>query len=138
MPTQTFPGRYDSLEKIAAFVRHEAENIDLPYADLFAVEAAVDEAVSNIIEHSYKGEDKGKIACTCISDADSFTVILEDYGIPFNPNSVPLPDLNVPLKQRKDHGLGFFLMHQWMDEVHFEFCQNCNRLVMVKRKEKKA
>jgi anti-sigma regulatory factor (Ser/Thr protein kinase) len=34
--------------------------------------------------------------------------------------------------------LGLYLMQKWMDEVHFEFCQDCNRLVMVKHKEKKA
>jgi serine/threonine-protein kinase RsbW len=138
MPTQTYPGRYESLEKIAIFVRHEAESIGLTHAEVFAVETAVNEAVSNIIEHAYQGEGKGDITCTCITDPESISIILEDFGHPFDPSLVPPPDLNAPLKSRKDHGLGIFMMQKWMDEVHFEFCKDCNRLVMVKRKEKKV
>jgi len=137
MPTQTFPGRYASLEKIASFVRQSAESIEMSHAEVFAVETAVDEAVSNIIEHAYQGEDKGDITCTCTTTPDTLTVILEDFGTPFDPKQVPLPDLYSPLEQRQEHGLGFFMMQKWMDEVHFEFCRDCNRLVMVKHKEKK-
>ena len=138
MPSQTFPGRYDSLEKIAVFVRHEAEGSGLAHKEVFAVETAVDEAVSNIIEHAYKGENKGEITCTCITTPEGITVTLEDHGVPFNPLTVPVPNFNLPLEERGEHGLGLYLMQKWMDEVHFEFCQDCNRLVMVKHKEKKA
>jgi serine/threonine-protein kinase RsbW len=138
MPTKIFPGSYESLEDISFFVRSEAESIGLSHADVFAVETAVDEAVSNIIEHAYQGENKGQIICTCKTDPESITIILEDSGKPFNPKLVPPPDLKVPLKQRKEHGLGMFMMKKWMDEIHFEFCEDCNRLIMVKRKEKKA
>jgi serine/threonine-protein kinase RsbW len=138
MPTQTFPGEYESLEKIAHFIREESESIGLTHAEVFAVETAVDEAVSNIIEHAYLGENKGTITCTCLPATDHITIILEDFGQPFDPRTVPPPELDVPLKQRKINGLGMFMMQKWMDEVHFEFCHECNRLVMVKYKEKKT
>ena len=136
MPTQVFAGRYESLAKIASFVRVEAESIGFTHGDVFAVETAVDEAVSNIIEHAYNGEDCGEITCTCLTDTDSIKIILEDCGKPFDPSAIPLPDLNVPLKNRKEHGLGYFMMQKWMDEIHFDFSQGRNRLTMVKRKEK--
>lgn len=138
MPTQTFPGRYESLVKIADFVRLESENIGFSHNEQFAIETAVDEAVSNIIEHAYQGENRGEITCTCIPDDNQITIVLEDCGQKFDPNQIPQPDLHVPLKRRQIHGLGMFIMQKWMDEVHFEFCEECNRLIMVKHKEKKA
>jgi Anti-sigma regulatory factor (Ser/Thr protein kinase) len=138
MPTQIFPGEYASLEKIASFVRHEAESAGLTQVDVFSVETAVDEAVSNIIEHAYRGENKGQITVTCNNEPDRLTITLEDSGLPFDPTTVPIPDVNAALKARKDHGLGIFMMKKWMDDVHFEFCQDCNRLVMTKLKEKKG
>lgn len=138
MPTQKFPGRYESLEKIASFVRLEAESTRLTHADVFAVETAVDEAVSNIIEHAYKGEDVGEITCTCQTDPESITIILEDYGSPFDPNAIPTPNLDAPLMVRTEHGLGVFMMRRWMDEVRFEFEKGLNRLIMVKRITKKS
>ena len=136
MPTKTFPGRYESLEKIASFIRQEAESIGFSHADVFAIETAVDEAVSNIIEHAYQGEDKGEIVCTCIAESEHIIIILEDTGLPFNPKDVPAPNLKAPLKSRKDHGLGIFMMQQWMDEVRFDFNPQHNRLTLVKYKEK--
>lgn len=136
MATHTFPGRYESLEKIACLIRAEAEKIGLSHSDVFAVETAVDEAVSNIIEHAYKGEDVGEITCTCSRAGDKLTIILEDHGEPFDPAKIPVPDINAPLKKRKDNGLGFFMMNQWMDEVRFEFSDGLNRLIMIKCKEK--
>ncbi len=133
MPTQIFPGRYDSLEKIASFIRSEAESTHLSHSDVFAVETAVDEAVSNIIEHAYKGEDRGNIVCTCKTDLNSITITLEDNGTPFNPDSIPIPNLDAPLMDRSEHGLGIYMMRKWMDEVHFEFEKGINRVTLVKR-----
>ena len=137
MATQIFPGRYSSLEKIANFVRLEAESVGFSHSDVFSIETAVDEAVSNIIEHAYKGEGIGDITCSCEAEPDSITITLEDTGCSFDPASIPIPDINAPLKKRKQNGLGYFMMQQWMDEVRFDFSCGMNRLVMVKRKEKK-
>ena len=134
MSTMIFPGRYDSLAKIAEFVTDEARASGLNRTQVFAVETAVDEACSNIIEHAYGAEDVGDIHCTTCSDANSFTIILEDHGKPFDPTSVPNPDLNSPLRERPSHGLGYYMMHQWMDEVTFDFHDDRNRLILVKLK----
>lgn len=129
-----FPGNYDSLEKIAEFVKQEASSSGLNRSQVFAVETAVDEACSNIIEHAYGGEGIGDIHCTTVSELDKFTVILEDHGRAFDPTKVPDPDINAPLRDRKSHGLGFYMMRQWMDEVKFDFHENRNRLTLVKLK----
>ncbi|HBF40754.1 MAG TPA: ATP-binding protein [Anaerolineaceae bacterium] len=134
MPTMIFPGNYESLEKIAEFVTAEARASGLNRTQVFAVETAVDEACSNIIEHAYGGEGIGDIHCTTISEPERFTIVLEDHGRGFDPATVPDPDLSAPLRDRKSHGLGFYMMCQWMDEVRFDFHENRNRLTMVKLK----
>jgi serine/threonine-protein kinase RsbW len=138
MPTQKFPGRYESLERIASFIRAEAETTPLSHSDVFAVETAVDEAVSNIIEHAYQGEEKGEIVCTCTTDPSGIVITLEDTGKPFDPQSIPVPNLDVPLMDRSDHGLGVYMMRKWMDEVHYEFENGINRVIMVKRVKKQV
>jgi serine/threonine-protein kinase RsbW len=132
MSSRTFPGRYESLAKVAEFVRIEARVAGLTFKDIFELETAVDEAVSNIIEHAYGGEGIGEIVCTCNQIENGIQVILEDYGQPFDPSCVPLPDLNVELKNRKNNGLGYFLMCQLMDDVRFEFTAKSNRLTLTK------
>lgn len=135
MVTRTFPGRFESLSSIADFVRLEAKEAGLSYNDIFELETAVDEAVSNIIEHAYGGEGIGEIFCTCTQVEEGILIILEDHGQPFDPSCVSVPDLTAQLKNRKNHGLGYFLMCQLMDDVKFEYKDNQNRLTLFKRRK---
>ena len=136
MPTLKFLGNYENLAKICDFVVLEAKDAGLSEKAVYAVQLAVDEACSNIIEHAYGGEGMGDIKCTCEAVNDKFLVILQDKGRPFIPQSVPEPDLNAPLEEVKPRGAGLFLMHKLMDEVQFKSTEKSgNVLTMVKNRE---
>lgn len=134
--TLTFPGRFDSLAAISEFVARAAEAAGLDARAVYQVELAVDEACSNIVEHAYGGEGHGDIEVTCRINSDGLTVMLRDYGRPFDPTGVAPPDLHASLEDRDLGGLGLYFMRQLMDEVHFEFTSDSgNLLTMVKRKQ---
>ncbi len=104
--------------------------------ECYAVKLAVDEACSNIIEHAYSGKEGEEIEITCDTADTGLTVIIRDHGRSFEPASIPIPDLNAELKDRKVGGLGFYLIKQLMDEVRFERMGEAgNVLTMVKRRE---
>lgn len=134
MPTIQFPGRYDSLEKIAVLVQQAAQELGLDSCAAYAVETAVDEACSNIIEHAYGGENKGIIELTYTIKGSELIITLRDHGKRFNPKNISHPNLSAPLKNRHAHGLGLYFMRQWMDEVKFDRVEGSNVLTMVKRK----
>lgn len=135
MQTVIFPGRYDCLAQIGEFVVNAAKSAGLNDANVYAVELAVDEACSNIIDHSYGGEGIGDVQCSVEITEGGFTVILHDRGRPFDPESVPTPQLNVPLDELQSRGIGFFLMGKMMDEIHYESSpETGNVLTMVKHK----
>ena len=130
-----FPGRYSNLSEIASFVLSAAHEADLDAFACYAVETAVDEACSNIIEHAYQGEGRGEIECTCQVTPDQLVITLRDQGIPFDPSEVQTPDPTVGLEDHPGHGLGLYFIRQWMDEVHFQFSEEKgNILTLVKRK----
>jgi serine/threonine-protein kinase RsbW len=133
--TSTFPGRFDSLTVIGEFVRRAAKEAGLDPRAAYAVQVAVDEACTNIIEHAYGGEGRGEVECTCRIEDECLTVILRDHGQPFDPDSVAEPDVGAPLEDRSRSGLGVYLMRRLMDEVSFELSPDSgNILTMVKRK----
>jgi serine/threonine-protein kinase RsbW len=129
-----FPGRFDSLEKIAQVVQQATREFGLDSCAAYAVETAVDEACSNIIEHAYGGEDKGTIDLTYTIEGSELIITLRDTGKKFNPKKVSPPKLTDQLKYRQTHGLGLFFMRQWMDEVKFDRVEGYNILTMIKRK----
>jgi serine/threonine-protein kinase RsbW len=136
MPTRTFDGVYASLAEIAEFVRFSIKDSTLTATDQFSLETAVDEAVSNIIEHAYQGEHKGTIRCQVTINNACAKIILEDHGSPFDPSCIPPPTLHGKLKNRQNHGLGYYMMCQLVDDVTFDFNEKRNRLTLEKKFKK--
>lgn len=94
---------------------------------------AVDEAVTNIIEHGYNRGEQGTIEIEAECDPGRFQVVIRDSGRVFNPESIPDPDLMEHVKAGRKKGLGIFLMRQIMDEVRYRYKDGVqNELTLVK------
>jgi len=138
----TLTAQFENLDRVRDFVAESAEECGLEPAAVYAVQLAVDEAFTNIIEHAYGGESNEKIEGTCQIVGEDLEVTLMDCGKPFDPSLVPGPHLDAELEEREVGGLGLYFIFQLMDEVHFSFTRklelnkNCNLLRMIKRKEK--
>lgn len=129
-----FPGRYDSLAKIAELVHRATREFGLDPLASYGVETAVDEACSNIIEHAYGGEGIGEIEFNYRIEDQKLIITLSDKGKQFDPKKIKKTKVNVPLKNRQENGLGLYFMHQWMDEVHFDVVDKKNVLTLIKHK----
>ena len=135
MQIKVFPGRFESLPAIGDFVIESAQAAGLDDSAVYAVQLAVDEAATNVIEHAYRGMEPGDLECGCEILPNGIKIILSDHGRPFDPDQVPEPETNAPLEDVKPRGLGLFFMRKMMDEMRFEFSEsNGNRLIMIKRK----
>jgi serine/threonine-protein kinase RsbW len=137
MPTKRFTCSLNNLEKICDYVTDCAKEAGLNETEVYAVQLAVDEASTNIIEHGYGQECPNRIDITCDIQEDGLKVVIYDDAEAFNPESVPEPEINVSLEEIKPRGLGIFLMRQMMDEIHYQFSPDKgNTLTMIKRRAK--
>jgi len=124
---------YSHLASIRRFVGEVGEDLDIPERALYELQLAVDEACTNVIEHGYKGVG-GKIEIQILPLNGGVQVVIRDWGIPFDPDSVPEPDVSAPLEERPLGGVGLFLMRKVMSQVHFDFDpQEGNTLTMIKK-----
>lgn len=131
-----FPGFYSSLAKVAEFVKDATLTAGFDTKVSYHIELALDEAVTNVIEHAYGGEGRGDIEVEYIVEPERLTFLITDHGQPFRPEGVSKPRINGPVGNRKGHGLGLFLVNCLMDEVKFEFDLSAgNRLILVKNRE---
>ena len=133
--TRKFNGGLESLGEVCDFVTMCAKKCDLNETQVYAVQLAVDEAATNIVEHAYRGRALDEFEITCEELPEGFQVVLRDRGQVFDPASIPQPLLNVPLEELRSRGLGVFLMRKMMDVVEYEFNpEDGNILRMVKKK----
>jgi serine/threonine-protein kinase RsbW len=122
-----------NLAAIRLFVEEAATALGVGLATIPNVILAVDEAVSNIIAHGYQGQG-GSIEIEVSREGDALVIRLRDEATPFDPTSVPPPDLTLPLEQRTPGELGIHLIRQLMDEMtHCVTPQGGNELILVKR-----
>jgi serine/threonine-protein kinase RsbW len=135
----TLESKLENLPKIGAFIdetmRHY--NIDSP-KDVYAVQLSVDEACTNIIEHAYSNKDEGTIVIRCtLSKTDGKLVVnITDWGAPFDPTTLPKPDTQSSLEERKEGGLGIYFMRKFMDEISYIRRDDMNLLTLAKYIEK--
>ncbi len=136
-PTHTLEitGQFQNLPIIADFVIDAATQAGLDDKAVYAVQMAVDEACSNIIEHAYGGQGEGTIEITCTAKPKGLQIVICDYGQAFNPDQVPVLDPTAPLAERSSRGMGLFFIHKLMDRVEFKFnTPQGNQLHLFKNK----
>ncbi len=125
------------LPQVREFVRSGVEQGDFPREFLNRLQIAVDEAISNIIEHGYSGVAGGSatIALHLTVDAETFRIEIEDDGSVFDPKNLPEVDIRKHAGSGRAGGLGVFLMRRVMDQIEYHYQHGKrNKLILIKRK----
>ena len=127
--------KLENLSRIGEFIAQAMQQLNIQnYKDIFAVQISVDEACTNVIQHAYSNQKDGRIVIRCMlsSKGNQLVVHIIDWGKSFNPTTLPKPDTRGKLNNRKEGGLGVFLMRKYMDNVKYTSIQSVNKLIMVK------
>jgi serine/threonine-protein kinase RsbW len=94
---------------------------------------AVNEAVCNILIHGYQNE-AGSVEVTVEQHGADLQVRLRDEAPPYDPTTVPAPDITLPLELRRLGGMGVHMMRQFTDELSYrQSAGGMNELLLVKR-----
>jgi len=132
----TREARLENLPAFLHFISSECERAGASVSDEFAVKLAVEEACVNVMTHGYAGREPGPISVTFRSDRERFVVTVTDFAAPFQPESVPEPDLKSGWTEREIGGLGWWLIRKMVDNVEYESRpERGNRLTLVKRRD---
>jgi sigma-B regulation protein RsbU (phosphoserine phosphatase) len=111
------------LDELNAFIGRELDCGGCPQQERDQIELAAEEVFVNIV--NYAQVEEVSVDCR-VEDAQErviMTLSLSDKGRPFNPLEYPEPDVNLPLEQRKEGGLGILIVKKTMDTIHYS-CEN--------------
>lgn len=133
---KTIPGSMSEIPAACGWVVEIAERVGLPPRDIGHCELAVDEACTNIIEHGYDNNGAGKVIdIVCLRSEHEFKIKIIDEGPPFDPLAHDEPDPLSVLDDRPEEGggWGLYFIKRVMDHVSYEYTDQRNHLIMVKR-----
>ena len=128
---KTFSATLSNLKNIRLFVTNFLNDYELEIKLVNNIKLAVDESVSNIIKHSYKGEDENnKIEIKLELIKKKLSIHLFDNGTPVNQKNIQPRNL----KDIKPGGLGSYFINEIMDEVKWETKSKdwVNHLILIK------
>ncbi len=107
------------LVRIRDFVLLKAKAFGFDETTATKITLAVDEACTNLIEHSYKF-DRSREICIKIDTNDSkFTVLILDDGNSFDPLSKQKLDMSEYINNIRRGGLGIHIIRLVMDEIKY-------------------
>jgi anti-sigma regulatory factor (Ser/Thr protein kinase) len=131
----TVPGQPDAITQLLDYVAFAAAAAGLDEQRTYRLCLAVDEIATNIVHYAYDhGRVEGEITIAADQIGEALVVVLEDSGPPFDPREAPAPgDLDRPLEERKDGGLGIYLALWGVDEFRYERAAGINRSTFVVR-----
>ena len=109
----------ENLEIIREFINNVATKAGFSGESVDQIELAVDEACTNVIKHAYKYSSNRMLDISVFLDNEKIEIIIMDKGAGFNPDNLPIPNLEKYMRAAKVGGLGIHLMRTLMDEVNF-------------------
>lgn len=98
-----------------------------------ALRLAIEELVTNVTLYAYPSGGGGYLDVEIEKDAACIVLRFIDGGIPFNPLERKLPDTTVPLKDRREGGLGILFVIKKMDEMEYAYINQENVLTIKKK-----
>ncbi|MCZ7538510.1 MAG: anti-sigma factor antagonist [Anaerolineae bacterium] len=133
MSRLAIPARLEEVRQACDFVVEAAEQTGLDERAVYHCQMAVDEALTNIIEHGFAYHDDGsEIEIACRAEPDRFIVTIADNSPAFNPLLHEAPDPSEPLDSREPGGWGIYFIRKLMDDVTYERADDRNLLTLVK------
>lgn len=91
------------------------------------------EALANAILYGNRGDPSKRVRVEVEISREEVAMVVFDEGAGFDPTTVPDPTL--PENIERSGGRGIFLLRELMDEVRYNECGNCVRLVLRRERD---
>lgn len=128
----TLTNELPELERLSGAVEDFGEvNAMLP-KDIFQINLALDEVITNIISYAYEDSACHEINVTLELSGQKLMITVIDDGRLFNPLHIPPPDLTASLEEKEVGGLGIHFVRQVMNYVAYEREEGRNKLLLHK------
>ncbi len=119
------------LKMVVELTRHIATLSQFPPSDAQKVSLAIDEAVTNVIKHSYGNRPDQEVRIDYFIAAEGLRICVRYRGLPPDISGEE-PDIGRMIKTKRKGGLGVKLMRTIMDSVAYTTADGEHCCEMIK------
>ena len=122
--------RLSAVRSLAQMVEEFGDANRLPDQQIYMINLALDELITNTVSYGLRGIARPKIE-VALEISDSMLVLtMVDNGQKFDPTQDTDPDLSSTVEERPIGGLGLHLIKTFADRVNYEYSDGRNRLTL--------
>ncbi|MCK9390863.1 MAG: ATP-binding protein [Syntrophales bacterium] len=115
----SLPSDLSYLSLAQMVIRETALKIGFTGDDLYQIDLAAEEAISNVMVHAFAGQERENFDLICERAPLGMKITIKEKGLPFDPGQIPDYHPAENIDQMSASGMGVFLMKEYMDEVYF-------------------
>jgi anti-sigma regulatory factor (Ser/Thr protein kinase) len=131
--SRSFAGDKSQISSIYGFISETVTRAGGNEGNVTALELIADEIFTNITSYACLGEEEYPVTLEIEVKNGVVSMTFIDSGIPFDPTSVPSPDIGLPAAEREIGGLGIHMVRCMTDEISYERAGDKNVLTVKKR-----
>lgn len=102
------------------------------------VNLVAEELVVNAMTHGHEGRDPalgpGWVRVQLAESGEDLTLVVTDNGVPYDPTQPATVDLDAPLDERSQGGLGLHLIRQLAQSLSYDGRSGCNVVTVCLRR----
>jgi serine/threonine-protein kinase RsbW len=122
------------IPRLADAVEAFCEPHEPTMKDLMAIQLALEELITNVINYGYPDGQPHTFTVELSSPAPAcIRAVITDDALAYDPLARPEVDTTLPLEERKIGGLGVHLVKKLMDVSHYERRDGKNILTIERR-----
>ena len=122
--------RLSAVRSLAQMVEEFGDANKLPDQQIYMVNLALDELITNTVSYGLRGVARPKIEITLQVSDTMLVLSMVDNGRKFDPTESTHPDLSSSVEERRVGGLGLHLIKTFADRVKYEYSEGRNRLTL--------
>ena len=126
----TLDSSLDSVNRVEQTAEQMAKSAGMDEDEIFRVSMAVREAAVNAVLHGNSYDPEKHITASFENTGAALVIKICDQGKGLDPAT--LPDPLAPENLLRGTGRGIFLIHSFMDEVHFRLLHPGTELTLIK------
>jgi serine/threonine-protein kinase RsbW len=126
----TVPSHTRFVHLVTSLASHAASIAGFDKQVSGKVALATDEAVTNVIRHAYDNQPNHKVTVTVEINPESLILRIYHTGKALRKEDIRLPVMEDYIKERRQGGLGLFIINQFMDQVDYLVGEeNCCQMI---------
>jgi anti-sigma regulatory factor (Ser/Thr protein kinase) len=124
----------DAMRELEGFVAAFATERGIDDGDAARIGILLEELLTNLVKYGYPdGATPGLADIGLDLDGNRLTIEFADDGRAFNPLAQPAPDLDLPLEDRQEGGLGIHILRALTEEAHYTRRHDRNVVRLIRR-----